>query len=432
MSRPAHSGVMSPSLALLTALMLLAYGGFVPQRGVAAAADPAPSALPAGFHVPEPVVGAFVPIPGEPAAVYRVTEPLDGEDQAMAAILKQAAPGATYSPSLARAARAAAAMSARSTEGLPPNDTLKTIAEWAGSLTYNGYTWSSSSSSGHEAAFVTQFAKSHRREGPDFLVGIAHVAQGGTHRWLSLFGTRDYELAGDFPRAAAAGTVATLRFRLPANNHGPSGWVLPNEGEFLPITVTEHGGIGEARIPFGPQPGPQQVEMEATGPSGHRVVLNLTVYVGEAPRGFQPVTLPDEGRLTDNALAERYALDVVNDIRAKRDLAPFQADSRLTEIARGHTRDMLAHGYFGHTSPTAGTVKDRFDKAKYGWQAYGENIGRHRGVYATILGLMKSPGHRKILLSPKFTHLGIGLELTRNGSGTITSCTMTQDFAVPK
>ncbi|HCS73242.1 MAG TPA: hypothetical protein DIW17_05115, partial [Clostridiales bacterium] len=39
----------------------------------------------------------------------------------------------------------------------------------------------------------------------------------------------------------------------------------------------------------------------------------------------------------------------------------------------------------------------------------GENIAKHGSVESAHAGLMNSDGHRKNILNPSFTHIGIGI-----------------------
>jgi len=50
------------------------------------------------------------------------------------------------------------------------------------------------------------------------------------------------------------------------------------------------------------------------------------------------------------------------------------------------------------------------------FSAAGENIAYGQRTPAEVMkGWMNSPGHRANILSPSYTHIGIGLAKTRNG-----------------
>ena len=102
-------------------------------------------------------------------------------------------------------------------------------------------------------------------------------------------------------------------------------------------------------------------------------------------------------------------LDMVNAERAKQGLTPLQIDPELTEVARAHSRDMLARGYFSHVAPDGQDPFDRMRKAHVHYLAAGENLAFAPTLAAAHQGLMNSPGHRANMLRPQFGHIGVGV-----------------------
>lgn len=103
--------------------------------------------------------------------------------------------------------------------------------------------------------------------------------------------------------------------------------------------------------------------------------------------------------------------------REKHGVAPLKADSILEKAAIGHSEEMARLQYFSHTSPVEGRTNpsDRIALAGSGARATGENIAKFTGhsestlAKKSVVGWMNSPPHRKNLLSPMFTHIGIGV-----------------------
>jgi uncharacterized protein YkwD len=92
--------------------------------------------------------------------------------------------------------------------------------------------------------------------------------------------------------------------------------------------------------------------------------------------------------------------------------------------AIAHARDMVAHAFFGHDSPTGTTPQTRARSVGYGRghpMRAGETIGWAEGVYATpaevVQAWMDSPEHRAILLAREFRDIGLGLALGAPGTG---------------
>ena len=106
---------------------------------------------------------------------------------------------------------------------------------------------------------------------------------------------------------------------------------------------------------------------------------------------------------------EAQMLDLVNKERAAAGLSPVQADPELTEVARRHSADMFARGYFAHDTPEGKTPFDRMRDAKVSFLTAGENLALAPTITVAHTGLMNSPGHRANILRPQFGRLGIGV-----------------------
>ncbi|MDP7253074.1 MAG: CAP domain-containing protein [Planctomycetota bacterium] len=134
------------------------------------------------------------------------------------------------------------------------------------------------------------------------------------------------------------------------------------------------------------------------------------------------------GTLSADSFMIRYESDMlkmVNRDRARHRLPALEIDDRLTQVARGHSKDMAVHGFFGHKSPNSGAPADRYHKARIASARLTENVALHQSVSAAQKRLMESPGHRKNLLDPKVTHIGIGIYRRRR------DLYITQNFLLP-
>ncbi|MFD3522615.1 CAP domain-containing protein [Streptomyces sp. NPDC058653] len=115
--------------------------------------------------------------------------------------------------------------------------------------------------------------------------------------------------------------------------------------------------------------------------------------------------------LTPHGLAA-VASDVValtNAERGAAGLRPLAPDPRLTSAAQAHSDDMVARGFYSHTSPDGRQPWDRAAAAGCTHRGIGENIAcGQRSAAEVVRGWMDSPGHRANILKPDFTHIGIG------------------------
>jgi uncharacterized protein YkwD len=106
---------------------------------------------------------------------------------------------------------------------------------------------------------------------------------------------------------------------------------------------------------------------------------------------------------------EAGMLQLLNEERATRGLAALRADPELTEVARAHSRDMFARGYFSHVTPEGKDPFDRLRQARLKYLAAGENLALAPTLAMAHQGLMNSPGHRANILRPAFGRVGIGI-----------------------
>jgi uncharacterized protein YkwD len=124
-----------------------------------------------------------------------------------------------------------------------------------------------------------------------------------------------------------------------------------------------------------------------------------------------------------------------NQIRVQAGLPTLKDNAKLRKAATGQSNDMVANGYFDHTSPDGDTFVDRIIGAGYtkrndGW-TLGENLAWGTGDLSTAQGVMNawmnSAGHKANILKKAYREVGIGIKLgvpTDNGVG----ATITADF----
>lgn len=106
---------------------------------------------------------------------------------------------------------------------------------------------------------------------------------------------------------------------------------------------------------------------------------------------------------------EQEVVQLVNLERSKHGLAPLELDEKVTSIARKKSADMRDRGYFNHQSPTYGSPFDMLTQFGVTYRTAAENIAAgYSSPEAVVKGWMNSEGHRKNILNPSFTKIGIG------------------------
>ncbi|WP_397375902.1 CAP domain-containing protein [Paenibacillus sp. EPM92] len=119
-----------------------------------------------------------------------------------------------------------------------------------------------------------------------------------------------------------------------------------------------------------------------------------------------------KGTTTPTSAQSSYADQVValvNQERAKAGLKPLVYDKALSAMALDKAKDMNNNKYFSHTSPTYGSPFDMMKSYGIRYTYAGENIAMgQKSPQEVMKAWMNSSGHRKNILSPNFTKIGVG------------------------
>jgi uncharacterized protein YkwD len=115
----------------------------------------------------------------------------------------------------------------------------------------------------------------------------------------------------------------------------------------------------------------------------------------------------------NNAIAkpnyEAEMMQMINAERQKRGLKILVADTEMLQVARAHSQDMFAKGYFAHDDLNGKDPFDRMRAANIHFETAGENLALAQTVEIAHVNLMNSPGHRANILNPSFGRVGIGI-----------------------
>lgn len=121
----------------------------------------------------------------------------------------------------------------------------------------------------------------------------------------------------------------------------------------------------------------------------------------------QVVTIPT----LDSSVSsyEQKVIDLVNEIRVKNGLKKLTANWELSRVARYKSQDMKDNRYFSHTSPTYGSPSNMIKNFGISFKTAGENIAYGYSIpQAVVNGWMNSEGHRRNILNPNYTQIGVG------------------------
>ncbi len=319
--------------------------------------------------------------------------------------------GYTIDSGLSQAAREVARFYAQ-TRRLAPSGVLAFILDSAGAAFW-GVRQTVVVTTNQRTSAVNAILDPPNADGDRWVVGIGEVFVDGSPPLRIMVGlsARETIRLAPTPRRYSAGDSIALRGTLTANHSDLFAIAMGPTGEFQSVPIDTKGkrfsGLLKATR------GDWTVELIGTGPSGPIPLAQLTFHVDSPmPTSYSDVWPPVEARLSNTT---EYMLGLINRDRRLASLPPLRRVPSLDKIALNHSRDMSEHRFVGHVSPSTGTVGDRLNRGGVARLAHGENVALNSTITDAHHGLMRSLGHRRNLLSSRFSEVGIGLISTRQG-----------------
>lgn len=228
-----------------------------------------------------------------------------------------------------------------------------------------------------------------------------------------LLGNVEVELE-DFPNAVAPDTVLRLRGAVADRYERGSVFVTRLDG-----TVREYAMAARAidvALEFSGS-GSYRVEIMGYGATGPVVLMNVPIQVGAELVGSRPPIQSSNSGATTAEYADLRVLDSLNEARRAASLSPLSNRPELRAVALAHSLDMQQNGFFGHVSPSTGTLQERSKRAKLRASKLGECVASNRSPKGVVASLLNSPAHRATILDPAFDSVGIGTVLQRDSIG---------------
>jgi len=141
------------------------------------------------------------------------------------------------------------------------------------------------------------------------------------------------------------------------------------------------------------------------GPIAKQTLTFLTINPHETGSVSLEFT---QNQQTVDSISEQKMFELVNQERIKFGVKPLVWNQKMADVGRNHSKDMFERGYFSHYSPEGKDVGDRLDQAGIFYTVAGENLALAPDVIRAHNGLMNSEGHRRNILDPAFSKIGIG------------------------
>lgn len=382
-----------------------------------------------GTGVAQPDQPLSIRLQGEPAGIYSA-DPGPGLQTPLARRIHSRFPQLRIDPCLQRAA-AAYLQADPDLHAVLPLTFAEFVLHWAGCPDATATVSRLYTSEDGDGVLLDHLEKLIPHEEYTHL-GVARAAAASPYRslWLVMLAARRYSMQ-PLPTAGDPGAVLPLLFR------------VDEEFERVAVAITETGGrvdfveVGQsdgwvvATVPLEERVGSQWIELLGYGARGPQVLALFPVSVGRPPPdSWVGHPRRDESWITDIEQAEDYAAELLAQDRSRFGLVTLNRDPRLDAVARAHSMEMAAFGYFGHVSPNTGSVVDRLVSIDYDVGFAAENIAMGASLAEAQEGLMRSPGHRATVLSPDATHFGMGVARDdRDDVGQV--YILTQVFASP-
>jgi uncharacterized protein YkwD len=107
--------------------------------------------------------------------------------------------------------------------------------------------------------------------------------------------------------------------------------------------------------------------------------------------------------------AELQMFELINNERRRMGLKELEFDTKLRDVARSHSMDMIRGNFFDHISPRTGSVSDRMLASGILYLFVSENLAYNTDVEAANKDLMESKEHHDSLMNDRMGKIGIGV-----------------------
>lgn len=243
--------------------------------------------------------------------------------------------------------------------------------------------------------------------------GVSHIGVGaarmrGNKVLVTAVLLRRLALLSAFPRQVKEGARHLLWVR-PGSSmvRNPHALLASPDGSVEDLKGSNGPRGLEVPLFFNRGKGRYVLQILAEDSFGGQVTNQMEIWVGQpAMRVEKPI--PDSEWGSEPETQEAQMFELVNRYRVRHGLAPFQASPLLVKTARAHSRDMRTEHFFGHRSPNHGELGARTARVP-GLRGAAENIAMSVSITWAHDGLISSPSHRRNLLNPEMTHLGVGV-----------------------
>ncbi len=178
---------------------------------------------------------------------------------------------------------------------------------------------------------------------------------------------------------------------------------LPNDGPVVERGLEMHGRRVEASLKFDDKPGCYGIELLAESSNGPIVLLNDVLTIGNDK--------PSDSLINSFHLpagtSEEQLFSLINQYRSRHNLPILKQSPRLRAAAASHAQELANQRTLRHVSPNTGALAMRLSGLKAAGLA--ENLAWAPDSKGALSAFLESPGHKRNLLLPQLSHMGIGV-----------------------
>ena len=176
-----------------------------------------------------------------------------------------------------------------------------------------------------------------------------------------------------------------------------------------------------------PKPKPAPAPAPAPAPVAQAPDTEAPAPQPEPDPAPAPAPAPAGSATPGSSSAAAQVVALTNAERAKAGLGALTVSGKLTAAAAAHSADQASHNTMTHTGSNGSSMSQRISATGFAWRALGENVAMgYANANSVMTGWMNSPGHRKNILTPGFTMIGVALAAAADGS-----LYWTMDLATP-
>lgn len=214
------------------------------------------------------------------------------------------------------------------------------------------------------------------------------------------------------PERISPGMEATIRGTVDdvVKSLSMAAFSLP-DGDVLDMSMKHESGLFSGFLLIR-EPGHYRLQIQGKLENGDGVMLEDRMLKVGNPKPLLKPAIQVE-LYPGDAAAGRRLMDLVNQVRGRKGRMRLRWDDDLAYAASSHLKDMLAYGFVSHRSPMYGNLTSRLERLDIQYEVALENLATAPSLEEAHWHLMLSAGHRRNILDPRLTHIGVAVTRER-------------------